>query len=173
MAKKWERINRLSVICLKASHSKKAICGRHEPKIKLLTVWVKVLERGTWHNQRGKVWVIGSSREVLTTFPWSAPFFLLLGSSKQENTIQGSDEINWLTHPSSPAPPKESSCRAKVGTQLSHGLFDTNSSPGRLELVWRLKSSQPTSSLTFMCSVGSSPEYPTYHKLTYGRKGLF
>lgn len=79
----------LSVICLKASHSIKAICGRQEPKIKLLTVRVKVFERGTWHNPRGKVWAVGSSRVVLTTFPWSAPSFSLCAHPSREAPSRG------------------------------------------------------------------------------------
>lgn len=90
----------LSVICLKASHSIKAICGRQEPKIKLLTVWVKVFERGTWHNPRGKVWVIGSSRVVLTTFPWSAPSFSPCAHPSRETPSRGQPrQADLLIHP--------------------------------------------------------------------------
>lgn len=157
MARKWVRINRLSVICLKASHSIKAICGRHEPKIRLLTVWVKVFERGTWQNRRGKVWVIGSSREVLTTFPWSAPSFFCCAHPSRKTPFRGQTRQADLLVPPSPlfwrsphAEPKQGSSCGQP--QLSHGPFNANPSPDRLELVWTLKSSQPTSGLPFLCS---------------------
>lgn len=157
MARKWVRINRLSVICLKASHSIKAICGRHEPKIKLLTVWVKAFERGTWHNQRGKVWVIGSSREVLTTFPWSAPSFFCCAHPSRKTPFRGQTRQDDLCVPpallirrSPHAEPRQGSSRGQP--QLSHGPFNANPSPVRLEMVRMLKSIQPTISLPFLCS---------------------
>lgn len=107
MARKWVRINTLSVICLKASHSIKAICGRHEPKIKLLAVWVKVFKRGTWH-QRGKVWVIGFSREALTSFSHDLHLLSAAVLIQTEKHHWKWDQTSWPTGPSRPAQPRAS-----------------------------------------------------------------
>lgn len=152
MARKWVRINRLSVICLKASHSIKAICGRHEPKIKLLTVWVKFFERGTWHNQWRKVWVIGSLGEVLTTFPWSAPSFFCCAPPNRKTAFKGQTRQAGLHVP--PALLIQRSPRAEPkqlwAAPTKPWPIQCQPKP-RLELVWIMKSSQPASSLLFHC----------------------
>ena len=173
MARKWVRINRLSVICLKASHSIKAICGRHEPKIKLLTVWLKVFERGTWHNQRGKVWVIGSSREIFNTFPWSAPSFFCCGHPSRKTPFRSQTRQTAVHTPPAPLIGRSPCAKLEQGSshgepQLSHSLFNANPNPG-----WSWYARRSQANLLAASPSCAQPAKVPHHKLRYGRKSPF